>query len=71
MYHVLPLEENAVTGKMAVKKLITRDMANFSCFISSCCMHQMCTHFNSDVFQSMFPLGKRKAETGEKEKNSY
>lgn len=47
---------------MAVKEVIARDMANFSCFISSSCMHQMCTHFNSDVSQSMLPLGKRKAE---------
>ena len=47
---------------MAVKELIARDMANFSCLISSSCMHQMCTHFNSDVSQSMLPLGKGKAE---------
>lgn len=47
---------------MAVKKLIARDVANFSCLISSSHMNRMCTRFNSDVSQSVLPLGMRSAE---------
>lgn len=62
MCHVFPLEENPAARKMAVKKLIARDVANFSCLISSSHMNRMCTRFNSDVSQSVLPLGMRSAE---------